>query len=311
MKVVQSLGQAKKILDGSVVTMGNFDGVHLGHIELLQKLVEKARLQNLQAVVLTFDPHPMQILHPDREFQRLFSIEDQIEQMKKIGVDVFITHPFTHEFAKLSPEDFLENWLFLSLNPREMVVGYDFAFGADRKGTLHKLKEICMKNKIQLEIISPFEKNNMIVSSSKIREFIRRGEMIQAYEFLGRPYYLNGTVTRGDQRGRTLGFPTANLDVPWKLKPRVGVYATRAFVEGKEYLSMTNVGWNPTVSNNKKNVKIETHLFDFNKEIYGEEIKLMFYKFLREECKFNSLEELKSQLAIDKKNSQEFFSEKN
>ncbi len=310
MKVVQSLGQAKKILDGSVVTMGNFDGVHLGHIELLQKLVEKARMQNLQSVVLTFDPHPMQILHPDREFQRLFSIEDQIEQMRKIGVDVFITHPFTLEFAKLSPEDFLENWLFLSLNPRELVVGYDFAFGADRKGTLHKLKEICVKNKVHLEIIPPFERNNMIVSSSKIREFIRRGEMVQAHEFLGRPYYLNGTVMHGDQRGRSLGFPTANLDVIWKLKPRVGVYATRALVQGEEWLSMTNVGWNPTVSNNKKHVKIETHLLNFNKEIYGEEIKLMFYKFLREECKFNSLEELKIQLAVDQKNSQEFFNEK-
>jgi riboflavin kinase/FMN adenylyltransferase len=253
----------------------------------------------------------MVIFPDDHGLQLLNTLEEKIEIFRQFGIQHLIIQPFTLEFSKLSPEEFLENWLFLSLNPRQLIVGYDFAFGADRKGTLHKLKEICTKSNVDLEIIPPFEKHNMIVSSSKIREFIRRGEMVQAQEFLGRPYYLKGTVTRGDQRGRTIGFPTANLDIAWKLKPRVGVYATRSLVRGKEWLSMTNVGWNPTVSDNKKHVKVETHLFNFDEEIYGEEVQLKFYKFLREECKFKSLEDLKKQLVIDQQNSLEFFNAKN
>lgn len=311
MKVVQSLAQAKKLIESSVVTMGNFDGVHLGHRSLIASLLQKSQALNCQSVVLTFDPHPMQILHPERDFQRLFSIDDQIEQMTLQGVDLFVCHPFTIDFAKLSPEEFIEKWLNVSLNPKCLVVGYDFAFGADRKGTLHKLQDICAKNKIEVEIIPPYEKNNMIVSSTKIREFIRRGEMIQANDFLGRPYYLKGKVIQGDQRGRTIGFPTANLDIQWNLKPRVGVYATKVVVKGQEYNSMTNVGWNPTVSDEKLQLKIETHIFDFDQQIYGDEIVVKFFKFLRDEKKFNSFDELKNQLGFDQTQCRDFFNEKN
>ncbi len=309
MKMVDSLGQAKKIIENSVVTMGNFDGVHLGHIELIKRLTKKSKEMGSKAVVLTFEPHPMQVLYPDRDFQRLFPFSDQVEQMEKLKVDVFIRHPFTLEFSKLSPEKFLDDWLFLNLNPLALVVGYDFAFGSERHGTLNRLQDICAKRKVEVEIIPPYEKHDQIVSSSKIREFVRRGEMSQAQDFLGRPFYLNGKVIHGAHRGRTIGFPTANIDIRWNLKPRVGVYLTETLVDEKNYKSMTNVGWNPTVSETRNGLKIETHILDFDGSLYDKEIVIKFFKFLREEKKFSSLDELQTQLNKDRKYAKEYFNE--
>ncbi len=307
MQVINSLEQVQPLVKSTVVTLGNFDGVHLGHEALLRRLVQQAHEQKSSSLVVTFDPHPLQVLYPEREFQRIFPVEDQIEQMKKIGVDIFVRHPFNLEFSRLTPEEFLKQLIFKHLKPQKVIVGYDFAFGSGRQGTLKLLQDICQKNAIGVEIIPPFEKSGMIVSSSKIREFIRRGEIVQAQEFLGRPFYLQGKVIPGDRRGRTIGFPTANLDVPWSLKPRVGVYLTRFKVGGNIHPSMTNVGWNPTVAQSFDQVKIETHILNFDEQIYDQEVTLEFVKFLREEKKFGSLQELKQQLENDRKQAKEYF----
>lgn len=309
MRVIDSLGRGKKLINSSIVTLGNFDGVHRGHRELIRRLVELSQQRKCTSVVLTFDPHPMQVLYPDRDFQKLFPFNDQVEQMEKLGVDVFIRHPFTAEFSKLKPEEFLQDWLFCCLQPQTLVVGYDFAFGSGRQGTLNRLQEICRKNGVNVEVIPPFEQQGLIISSSKIREFVRRGEMSLAQDFLGRPFYLMGKVIHGDRRGRSIGFPTANLDVAGSLKPRVGVYVTETSINGKIFASMTNVGWNPTVSENRDRLKIETHIFNYDQEIYGQEVKLSFLAFLREEKKFSSLNQLKSQLELDRTMAKEYFNE--
>lgn len=307
MQLIDSLEQARSLVKASVVTLGNFDGVHRGHVELLQKLKAKAKSYHCPSVVVTFEPHPMQVLHPEREFQRIFPWSDQVEQMKRWGVDYFVRHPFTLEFSKLKPKEFLVDVLFKDLHPRALVVGYDFAFGSDRQGTLKSLQDVCAENAVEVEIIPPFEKDGLIVSSSKIREFIRRGEISRAEDFLDRPFYLKGKVISGDRRGRTIGFPTANLEVSWSLKPRVGVYLTQMKIKEAIYPAMTNVGWNPTVSDLQDRIKIESHILGFNQEIYGQDVVLTFVKFLREEKKFSSLQELKSQLEVDLQQAKDFF----
>jgi len=307
MRFLRSLAEAQNELKDSVVTMGNFDGVHLGHRQLMEELKFQAQKLNSKSVVLTFNPHPLEVLQPHREFQRLFPVEDQMVQMEIAGVDYFIQHPFTLEFSKLTPEDFLKKHLFPCLHPKALVVGYDFAFGSGRQGTLPRLQEVSAQLGASVILIPPYERQGHIVSSSKIREFVRRGEMRAAQDFLGRPFYLKGIVIRGDQRGRTIGFPTANLDVKWNLKPRVGVYATQTLSQGRMFRSMTNVGWNPTVSERRDQLKIETHLFDFDEEIYGEELQVEFVQFLREEKKFSSMAELKTQLDLDRKTAKDYF----
>lgn len=295
----------------SVVTIGNFDGVHLGHQELLKAVVSEAQSLGITSVVYTFHPHPVKVLYPERKTERMFDLRDQQQQFEAFGIQNVIVENFTHDFSKIDPETFLNEYLYKPLKPKTLVVGHDFSFGSARAGNLHYLENFCREKGIKLIVIPPFQLNSLVVSSSKIRNELKLGDIEKARELLGRRYYLRGHVQTGFQRGRTIGVPTANLHPDVEFIPRKGVYVTLTTFGGKEYPSITNIGVNPTVTQGEGSpVKIETHIFDFNAQIYGLEIEVYLLHFLRDEKKFNSFEELKQQIQNDMQQAREFFNGK-
>ncbi|HWU43803.1 MAG TPA: bifunctional riboflavin kinase/FAD synthetase [Bdellovibrio sp.] len=298
-------------LEASVVTIGNFDGVHLGHQQLLETVAREAQYFNVPSVVYTFDPHPAKVLHPERATERLFDLKDQMEQFAERSMDLVIIEPFTKEFAKITPQDFLENCLCKKLNPKTLVVGHDFSFGKDRAGNIPFLENFCKEKGIRLIIIPPFQTQGVVVSSSKIRAALAAGEIEKASEFLGRSYYLRGSVEKGFQRGRTIGVPTANVHPEIEFLPRKGVYFTLTKFGGHLHPSITNIGVNPTFHEDKKSpIKIETHIFDFDAQLYGLEVEVFLLHFLRDEKKFNGLDELKNQIQQDLTLARKYFDER-
>jgi riboflavin kinase/FMN adenylyltransferase len=312
MKVFQGVRQLPSPLARSVVTIGNFDGVHRGHQELIARLLKASRVYLADPVVFTFNPHPARILTPDKPVRRLFDFLDQRERLGVLGVKVLIEEPFTKEFAHLEAAKFFEEYLFRPLNPQCLVVGHDFAFGAGRGGDLDFLAKVCRERKISLEIVPAVQVDGSPVSSSRIREALGRGLVDEASHLLGRPYYLKGEVLLGEQRGRRLGTPTANLRPLMEFTPKIGVYITRTQVGSQHFFSITNIGTNPTFhSEPGAPVKVETHLFDFAGDLYGREIRVELLKFLREERKFAGIEELKAQIHQDLLDARRFFDGKN
>ncbi len=293
----------------SVVTIGNFDGVHVGHRVLIRTLVQEAKLRGVPSLVLTFDPHPVQVLFPDRKLQKIFSREDQIQELKKLGVEYLVIEPFTLALSKLSADEFLKQYIFKSFGPELVIVGYDFSFGANRSGSIPQLLDFAKNSNFELMIIPPQKIESEVTSSSRIRKSVLAGEIELVNKMLERPFYVEGTVESGQQRGRTIGIPTANLKTDSEILPRLGVYITQTTVGGKIYASVTNVGINPTVQNNG-NVSIETHILDFEGDIYGTSLKVEFLKRLRDEVKFNSLDDLKKQIKLDILLTQGFFSKR-
>ncbi len=285
----------------SALTIGNFDGLHLGHQSLLSRVLRARNERGFSTLVLTFDPHPVQVLYPERGLKRLFDLKDTFEQLEVRGLDALFAIPFSREFSQLSPQEFFERYIFEPLNPGLLVVGHDFSFGADRAGSYETLKQLCDKRSIEIERIPPVISGGEPVSSSRIRKLLSTGDVSAAHQLLARPFYIHGLVEKGFARGRTLGFPTANLALAGETLPTSGVYMTRAHFRGKSYWSVTNVGYNPTFKGKSEftPVKIESHLFDFNEDIYGIEIKLEFYEFVRAEKKFDSVEQLKQQIEKD------------
>lgn len=297
---------------GSVVTIGNFDGVHLGHQQLIENIVREAQYFGVPSVVYTFNPHPGKILRPEKPTLRLFDLKDQQEQLERFGVDNVILEPFTVEFSQISPLDFLDNYISISLNPKTLVVGHDFSFGAGRAGNLHFLDDYCSKKGIRLIIIPPFYFDQTIVSSSQIKKHLMAGEVERANALLGRNYYLRGRVEKGFQRGRTIGVPTANIRPDIEFLPRVGVYCTETLIGSHLHRSITNIGVNPTFdSGDQRGYKIETHLLDFDASLYGIEVKVHLRHFLRDEIKFSGVEQLKSQISLDIEQARRFFNGQN
>ncbi len=294
-------------LKGSVITIGNFDGVHRGHQVLLEILKEQAEQAKVPAVVMTFQPHPMKILAPDKEILRLFSLEDQAEQLKNLGVQFLIREPFDHDLAKTTADDFLENYLCKPLHPKVFVVGHDLHFGKGRVGNAAFLKAKTEKNGFQVVQVPAYQIHQKIVSSSRIRELLTIPDLAAVHELLGRNYNVEGLVEAGDARGEKLGFPTANLRPPagWLL-PK-GVYITSVSHQGTKYSSITNVGVNPTFEDPTRPLRVESFIFDLNKNIYGEKIKVEFCKFLRNEKKFNNAQELVAQIQMDIKQAKEYW----
>ncbi len=303
---ISELKQLPTDLGPLSLTIGNFDGIHLGHQQLLQASLAWSQAHGGQSVALTFDPHPVAVLNPQLNHSRLFSLEDQREQMRKLGFRGVFLQPFTTEFQNLSAEEFLNDFILNKFQPRQLVVGYDFGFGKNRSGQRKLLEEFCLKNKIELQIVPPFSLDFEVVSTSSVRESLSSGNIEKANRFLGRPYSLCGKVIHGAKRGSAIGFPTANLSLNLNPSLKKGVYCTRVELGGESFPSVTNVGINPTVSTDAQ-VKVETHIFNFDRQIYQEKLKLEFLKFLREEKKFSSLEELKSQIQKDSVLAKEFF----
>lgn len=298
----------------SFMTIGNFDGVHLGHRQLVDTVIHRdPRTADAVSVLLSFYPHPMQVLRPDKKHTRLFNLQDQQEELGQRGLAAIVRQPFSREFSELSAQDFLQNYLLKYFHPQLLVVGHDFAFGAYRKGNIDLLAQFCAQNKIELKIVSPLKNSQgKTISTSAIREALSAGQLDLAEEMLGRKYYLKGVVEKGDQRGRTLGFPTANIKPDVDFYPKTGVYACQvsSSVFGAEKkTAVMNIGINRTfVEGDRNPIKVEVHLLDFNGDLYGRTMKVEFCHYLREEQKFASLEELKKQIALDVIKAKEILS---
>ena len=304
MKVVREISDIR-IDTGSALTVGSFDGVHLGHKSIFENLIAISEKQNLESVIITFDPHPRKVLGTaDKNFKLLTNLDEKIELFEQIGIDQIVIITFTKEFSKLSYRQFVENILVEKLNVREMVIGYDHHFGKDREGGIDKLIELGKIHGFSVKQISPFTTNSKTISSSLIRQLLEEGEIEKANEFLGRQYSIEGKVVKGDGRGREIGFPTANIQLEDedKVIPKRGVYAVDVVYENKLFKGMMNIGNRPTF--NFDPLTLEVHIFKFNVYIYDAFIKIRFKKYIREEKKFSNVNELKTQLIDDKNKSE-------
>ncbi|MCO6494466.1 MAG: bifunctional riboflavin kinase/FAD synthetase [Bacteroidetes bacterium] len=300
MKLYNSLPE-KNTFKNAVLTQGTFDGVHLGHRKIIERMKEIASKVGGETVLLTFYPHPRHVLHSHhKELKILSTLEEKILLLEKSGLDNLVVIPFNPEFAATEPEDFVRNILCERFNLNTLVVGYDHRFGKDRKGNFDLLNLLKDKYHFNLLQIGVQEADEIAVSSTFIRKSLLSGDLQTAIDLLGRAYLVKARVVEGRKIGRILGFPTANLEVldSHKLVPAHGVYAVTVFYEDKTYLGMSSIGTNPTISG--KGFSIEVNIFNFAKSIYGEEICVNFVKKIRNELKFNSLDELKAQLVNDK-----------
>lgn len=306
MQVFESVFELKNHLsvraETSCVSIGNFDGVHLGHQELIKQLNEKKQSfdqQKTKSVVISFYPHPVQVLYPERGFTKIFDLEDQLQQMQKLGVDYFVKQAFSRELSNLSPEQFIGEYIVKSLSPKALVVGYDFNFGAKRAGGIEFLQQAATRFSFELIVVPAFKLNDEIVSSSKIRQFIMSSQIEKANAFLGRSYYLKGIVERGAGRGKGIGIPTANLFSQSECVPAKGVYKSLCYLGDKVYKSISNIGNNPTFNHATSKIYIETHIFDFQEDIYGSNIRIELLNYIRAEKKFDSVKELIDQIQKD------------
>lgn len=300
MKVYYSLTSFPKI-NNAIVTQGTFDGVHIAHKVILKQLKEIAKVKGGETVLITFDPHPRTVLFPeDHGLQLLNTTAEKINLLSNEGLDHLIILPFTKEFSRLSSLEFIRDILIEKIGTKFLVIGYNHRFGKNREGSFTHLKEFAPTYGFEIMEISAQDLDEISVSSTKIREALSVGNVNLAGRFLGRNYSLEGVVVQGKQLGRTLGYPTANIEVAHELKlvPADGVYAVWVWVQGKKYGGMLNIGNNPTVEG--KGRSIEVNIFDFSESIYNQTISIEFVDKLREELKFKSLDELKSRLDIDK-----------
>jgi riboflavin kinase/FMN adenylyltransferase len=290
-------------LDNAVATTGTFDGVHLGHQKILQLLSRKAAKVNGESVLLTFDPHPRHVLQPDTELKLLSSIDEKIALLEKTGLDHLIIHPFTREFSRTPSLDFVREILVNTIGVKHLVIGYDHHFGRNREGSFEHLKEFGPIYGFDVEEIEALDIDEVNVSSTKIRAALEEGKVELAQHYLGTSYSLEGTVVKGDELGRTIGFPTANIELSFKHKlvPTDGVYAGMATVEGQRYRAMANIGARPTVDSTHK--KVEVNLFEFEGDLYGKKVKFELLHRLRSIERFESLDALKNQLVEDKAQS--------
>ncbi|MCQ4875813.1 bifunctional riboflavin kinase/FAD synthetase [Butyricimonas paravirosa] len=284
-----------------VVTIGSFDGVHLGHACVIQHLKEKAASIGGESVIISFEPHPREVLYPrEKKIGILTTLEEKIAILEKYGVDHLIILKFTLEFAQQSYFDFVEKILVDKIKIKGLVVGYDHRFGKDRAGNFENLQELSRKYGFFLEKEVVFEEDDVNVSSTKIRNALAVGDITTVNRFLGYPYSITGKVVNGHRLGHTIGFPTANIQIfdDRKLLPAIGVYAVKVLIGPQIFNGMLNIGIRPTVSDDGR-VSCEVYIFDFNRNIYGETISIHFITRIRGERKFNDIEELRTQLQKD------------
>jgi riboflavin kinase/FMN adenylyltransferase len=287
--------------NNAVLTIGTFDGVHMGHKVILKSVAEQARDMNGESVLITFEPHPRKLLFPEQPLKLLTPLEQKLKLIEAAGIQNIVVVPFTQDFAGLSAQEYVENFLVEYFHPRSIIIGYDHHFGHDRKGNIELLKEFATKYQYRLVEIPAQLIESAAVSSTKIRRALEQGHVHEAAQMLGRNYSITGAVVKGSQLGRTIGYPTANImpAEPEQLIPANGIYAVRVKWDGHLFGGMMSIGFNPTVTE-KKDLRIEVNLFDFDRDIYNHMLKIEFVAWLREEEKFNSIDELKEQLAKDK-----------
>jgi len=307
-RVYQGIEEFEKI-DKAVVTTGTFDGVHIGHQCILNRLNELAKKVEGQSVLLTFFPHPRMVIHPDAEIQLINTIEEKTALLEAAGIEHLIVHPFTKSFSRLSSVEFVRDLLVNKIGTEHLVIGYDHHFGRNREGSFEHLMEFGPLYGFQVEEIPAQDIDEVNVSSTKIRKALLKGDVQAANEFLGHAFTISGKVVKGKQIGRKLGFPTANLELNdrYKLVPANGIYAVKVLFDGNTFNGMLNIGLRPTIDSSNA-VSIEVNVFDFNHDIYGSHLQLQLIERIRDEQKFDSLDALKSAMASDKKKSLEILS---
>ncbi|MCH2449580.1 MAG: bifunctional riboflavin kinase/FAD synthetase [Gracilimonas sp.] len=293
----------------SVVTVGTFDGVHKGHRALIDAVVTKADERNARSVVVTFDPHPREIINPGKGgIKLLTTLKERCEILEDLGVDVLLVIPFDRDFSLLTSEEFVRKIIHKKVGVSEFVIGYDHHFGRDREGTIETIKKLGAELGFDYYVVSKQEMGDVTISSTVIRRTLaEEGNVKKAAEYLDRNYLLNGIVMHGDERGRTIGYPTANLKPEHENKviPKNGVYAVKIRVQGEWFGGMMNIGVRPTFDDPVRTV--EVNIFDFSREIYGDTIQVRFIDRIRDEQKFDGIDELKAQLDSDKQKSLEIL----
>jgi riboflavin kinase / FMN adenylyltransferase len=307
LKLFHSLSEYKAAKK-SIVTIGTFDGVHIGHKLILEKLIQNAKELDCESVVLTFFPHPRMVLQESSDVKLINTIEEKSVLIRNIGIENLIIHPFDQKFSRLTAEEFVKTILVDVLNIKKIIIGYDHRFGRNRTANIDDLIVFGKQYDFEVEQISAQEINDNAVSSTKIRNAILEGNISLANKYLGYNYTFSGEVVKGKQLGRTIGFPTANIQIKesYKLIPKNGVYIVKSNYEGKTIFGMMNIGNRPTV--NGENQTIEVNYFNFSKDIYNQIVSVEILEFIRDEQKFDSLDSLKSQLNKDQQTSLSYIS---
>ncbi len=309
MHLIRGLSHLESFKNGCVLTIGNFDGLHLGHRTVIKKLVEQGQILDLPVVIMTFEPQPLEYFSGDNAPSRLMCLREKVIEIAKLPVDNLLIVPFNQAFANCDAEKFIDDVLINKLNIKYLVVGDDFHFGKARRGNFAMLKEKGKQHGFSVEDTCSYQLSGLRISSTLIRDALGLGDLTQAAQLLGHSYSVCGRVAHGDKRGRTIGYPTANLRMFRKNTPINGVFAvTMTGIDDLEYEGVANVGTRPTVDGGSK-VILETHLFNFNKEIYGRYVEVHFHQKIRDELRFQSLEELKAQIVKDVAKTKKIFAE--
>ena len=283
----------------TVLTIGTFDGVHLGHQKIIERVVATARQEGLLATIFTFFPHPRMVVQHDKSLKLIHTLEEKKQLLQQLGVDLLVVQPFNEAFAQLTAEEFVSTILVQRLNVKKVIIGYDHRFGRNRTANIDDMRLFGEKYGFAVEEISVQEVDEVSVSSTKIREALNKGDVTTAEHYLGTPYSLTGRVVHGLKLGRTLGYPTANIQVTeeYKLIPKDGVYAVYSYIDGRKVYGMMSIGKNPTIEG--KGASIEVYFFDFNGDLYDQKLTIEFVQYLREEQKFATIDLLKKQLQDD------------
>lgn len=308
MKIYRKIEDITEPFSHPCVTIGNFDGVHLGHQQIFAQVASKAKRQKGTSVAITFDPHPLQVLRPGG-IKLISTCEQKIELVEMAGIDVLVIVPFSKEFAATTADYFVDEILLQRIGMKELIVGYDYAFGKGRTGNIPFLQQQGKEKGFSVTVVDAFYTEGTLVSSTRIRQLLAGGDMVEARRLLGRSYQIRGEVRFGKQRGgKEIGFPTANLKFADEdLVPRYGVYVSQVICDGKCYGGIINIGCNPTFG--EQALVAETHIFDFNQDIYGKPIKVNLLEFLRSERKFEGVRELATQISKDVARARQILSQ--
>lgn len=309
MKIFHSINDFKSTKK-TILTLGTFDGVHIGHKKILERVTQNTESEKYESLVLTFFPHPRMVLHGQSEVKLLNTIDEKIDLLEKIGIQNLVIHPFDETFSRLTAEEFVQTVLVNRFQIQKIIIGHDHRFGRNRSADINDLIAFGEQYGFEVEQISAQEINAVSISSTKIRKALMEGNMALANDYLGYDYFLTGTISKGKQLGRTIGFPTANLKIEenYKLIPKNGAYVVKSIINQKTVYGMMNIGYNPTVAS--ENLSIEIHYFDFDEDLYDQKISVSILERLRPEQKFGSVDLLKEQLKMDKKTALEYINKR-
>ncbi len=307
MKIYEFLKNVEKF-PNPVLTIGNYDGIHIGHKRIIERVKKRAREINGTSMLMTFFPHPVSVVRPDKILCLITPLEVRKRLIAESGIDVLFVLPFTEQFRQLTPREFVEDTLVKTLDIKGLIVGYDFKFGQGGKGNTELLKQFSEEYGFFFEVVEAITLDGEKIGSNRIRKLIMEGDTKKAERFLGRPHVVEGRVVHGDGRGKGLGFPTVNLETDYELIPKDGVYISEVEIEGRMFPSVTNIGYNPTFNANKRS--IETHILDYVGDLYGSCIKLYFHEMIRGEITFDSIDALKERIRADIDIARRYFNDK-